>query len=84
MDALNTALKATPAAAAVNALASGASVDLASVQAASNFVPVIATAAPGGTLPRTGRNNGGVAIAGMVLIGLALVIRRRVMAASHS
>jgi hypothetical protein len=84
MDALNSALKATPAAAAVNALAGGASMDLASVQAASNFVPVIASApAPsGGTLPRTGRN-GGYAIVGMVLVGLALVIRRRVVAAGR-
>ena len=83
MDALNSALKATPAAAAVNALAGGASVDLASVQAASNFVPVIAAAAPGGTLPRTGRN-GGLAVVGMVLVGLALVIRRRVAAANRA
>ncbi|MBV8692692.1 MAG: hypothetical protein JO054_16650 [Actinobacteria bacterium] len=81
MDALNSVLKATPAAAAVNALAGGASMDVASVQAASNFVPVIASApAPsGGTLPRTGRD-AGYAIVGMVLVGLAIGIRRRVLA----
>jgi hypothetical protein len=86
MDALGTALKATPAAAVVNALASGASFDVASVQAASNFVPVIASAAapatPGATLPRTGRN-AGLAIVGMVLVGLAVTIRRRVLAPSR-
>jgi LPXTG-motif cell wall-anchored protein len=57
---------------------------VASVQAASNFVPVIATAAPasGATLPRTGRN-AGLAIVGMVLVGLAITIRRRVLAPSR-
>jgi hypothetical protein len=84
MTALGTALKATPAAAVVNALATGASLDVATVQAASNFVPVIATAAPttGATLPRTGRN-AGLAIVGMVLVGLAITIRRRVLAPSR-
>ncbi|HZQ86207.1 MAG TPA: hypothetical protein VFA83_15275, partial [Acidimicrobiales bacterium] len=83
MDALNSALKATPAAAAVNALAGGASMDVASVQATSNFVPVIASAqaAPGATLPRTGRD-AGIAIVGMVLVGMAIAIRRRILAPS--
>jgi hypothetical protein len=80
MTALGTALKATPAAALVNALAGGATFDVASVQATSNFVPVIAAAAsPGATLPRTGRGTG-LAIVGMVLVGLALAIRRRLVA----
>jgi LPXTG-motif cell wall-anchored protein len=81
MEALNTLLSgASP----VDALASGARLQLASVGEVAEFLPQAAgTSTPtGGTLPRTGGNAPltAFAVAAVIMAMLGLGIRRRVLA----
>jgi LPXTG-motif cell wall-anchored protein len=80
MESLNTLLSG---ASAVDALASGARLRLASVGGVAEFLPQSAGATPtGGTLPRTGGNSGltAFAFAGIIMAMLGLGVRRRVLA----
>lgn len=66
----------------VDALAGGARLQIASVNAAATFLPAAApgTATPGGTLPRTGGSTAGFAVVGVIMAVLGLSVRRQVLA----